>query len=250
MHFALFKRDLNLQYLQVIIFFFCHFWRCVENAELTPVLRLGAGACAGIIAMSATYPMDMVRGRITVQVCLSFFPLFYTFYFILFYKLRITQLNFGIQTERSPYQYRGMFHALGTVFREEGFRALYKGWLPSVIGVVRTPPPPPSLSAAVLYLMIGNKQNDFVMYDVYTVYIVANASNLKKQNIKQLLCNFWSIHHFSFSERKHPGTLLIQFASLIYKNSLSDPFPALAFFDQNISFDLLESSFLVFIGNI
>ena len=39
-----------------------------EDAELTPLLRLGAGACAGIIAMSATYPMDMVRGRITVQV--------------------------------------------------------------------------------------------------------------------------------------------------------------------------------------
>lgn len=39
-----------------------------EDAELTPLLRLGAGACAGIIAMSATYPMDLVRGRITVQV--------------------------------------------------------------------------------------------------------------------------------------------------------------------------------------
>ncbi|XP_039116107.1 mitochondrial adenine nucleotide transporter ADNT1 [Dioscorea cayenensis subsp. rotundata] len=77
-----------------------------EDAQLTPVLRLGAGACAGIIAMSATYPMDMVRGRITVQ------------------------------TEKSPYQYSGMFHALRTVFREEGFRALYKGWLPSVIGVI------------------------------------------------------------------------------------------------------------------
>ena len=76
-----------------------------EDAQLTPVLRLGAGACTGIIAMSATYPMDMVRGRITVQ------------------------------TEKSPYQYRGMFHALTTVLREEGPRALYKGWLPSVIGV-------------------------------------------------------------------------------------------------------------------
>ncbi|KAF8716442.1 hypothetical protein HU200_019319 [Digitaria exilis] len=77
-----------------------------EDAQLSPLLRLGAGACAGIIAMSATYPMDMVRGRITVQ------------------------------TDKSPYQYRGMFHALGTVYREEGFRALYRGWLPSVIGVV------------------------------------------------------------------------------------------------------------------
>ncbi|CAN1744432.1 Mitochondrial adenine nucleotide transporter ADNT1 [Linum perenne] len=38
-----------------------------DDAQLTPVLRLGAGACAGIIAMSATYPMDMVRGRLTVQ---------------------------------------------------------------------------------------------------------------------------------------------------------------------------------------
>ncbi|RXI07739.1 hypothetical protein DVH24_009770 [Malus domestica] len=77
-----------------------------DDAQLTPLLRLGAGACAGIIAMSATYPMDMVRGRITVQ------------------------------TENSPFQYRGMFHALSTVLREEGPRALYKGWLPSVIGVV------------------------------------------------------------------------------------------------------------------
>ncbi|XWS50064.1 hypothetical protein CRYUN_Cryun12cG0056100 [Craigia yunnanensis] len=77
-----------------------------EDAQLTPLLRLGAGACAGIIAMSATYPMDMVRGRLTVQ------------------------------TEKSPRQYRGIFHALSTVLREEGPRALYKGWLPSVIGVV------------------------------------------------------------------------------------------------------------------
>lgn len=77
-----------------------------EDAELTPVLRLGAGACAGIIAMSATYPMDMVRGRITVQI------------------------------DKSPNQYRGIFHALRTVFVEEGPRGLYKGWLPSVIGVI------------------------------------------------------------------------------------------------------------------
>ncbi|WZZ34387.1 hypothetical protein YC2023_017788 [Brassica napus] len=77
-----------------------------ENAQLTPVLRLGAGATAGIIAMSATYPMDMVRGRLAVQ------------------------------TANSPYQYRGIAHALSTVVREEGPRALYRGWLPSVIGVV------------------------------------------------------------------------------------------------------------------
>jgi solute carrier family 25 phosphate transporter 23/24/25/41 len=37
------------------------------DGQMTPLLRLGAGACAGIIGMSATYPLDMVRGRLTVQ---------------------------------------------------------------------------------------------------------------------------------------------------------------------------------------
>ncbi|KAJ4956812.1 hypothetical protein NE237_013595 [Protea cynaroides] len=77
-----------------------------EDAQMTPLLRLGAGATAGIIAMSATYPMDMVRGRLTVQ------------------------------TENTPHQYRGLFHGLKTVLMEEGPRALYRGWLPSVIGVI------------------------------------------------------------------------------------------------------------------
>ena len=34
---------------------------------MTPLLRLTAGAGAGIIAMSATYPLDMIRGRLTIQ---------------------------------------------------------------------------------------------------------------------------------------------------------------------------------------
>lgn len=55
-------------YIDLWIFFFFFFEISAEDAQLTPVLRLGAGACAGIIAMSATYPMDMVRGRLTVQV--------------------------------------------------------------------------------------------------------------------------------------------------------------------------------------
>lgn len=43
-----------------------------------------------------------------------------------------------LQSGDSPCQYRGIAHALATVLREEGPRALYKGWLPSVIGVVST----------------------------------------------------------------------------------------------------------------
>ncbi|KAG1661016.1 hypothetical protein FOA52_005331 [Chlamydomonas sp. UWO 241] len=75
------------------------------SGRLTPFLRLVAGACAGIIAMSATYPLDMVRGRLTVQ-------------------------------EGTTGQYRGIIHAGTTIIKEEGLVALYKGWLPSVIGVI------------------------------------------------------------------------------------------------------------------
>ena len=43
-----------------------------------------------------------------------------------------------LQSGNSACQYTGIAHALATVLREEGPRALYKGWLPSVIGVVST----------------------------------------------------------------------------------------------------------------
>jgi solute carrier family 25 phosphate transporter 23/24/25/41 len=76
------------------------------DAEMTPLLRLGAGAVAGIIAMSATYPLDMVRGRLTVQA------------------------------DGSAAAYTGLVHATRTIAAQEGMRAFYKGWLPSVIGVV------------------------------------------------------------------------------------------------------------------
>ncbi len=73
---------------------------------MTPLLRLAAGAVAGIIAMSATYPLDMVRGRLTVQA------------------------------DGSAAAYTGLLHATRTIARVEGWGAFYKGWLPSVIGVV------------------------------------------------------------------------------------------------------------------
>nr|GEW86167.1 hypothetical protein [Tanacetum cinerariifolium] len=41
-----------------------------------------------------------------------------------------------IGADKSSSRYRGIAHALRTVLREEGPRALYKGWLPSVIVVV------------------------------------------------------------------------------------------------------------------
>lgn len=80
--------------------------------------------------------------------------------------------DFEIQTERSPYQYRGMFHALGTVFREEGFRALYKGWLPSVIGVVSL-----SLfsSQQQFNILWSGMIKMTLLYVMYTAFIVTNG---------------------------------------------------------------------------
>ncbi|GFH30111.1 uncharacterized protein HaLaN_28898, partial [Haematococcus lacustris] len=75
------------------------------EGEMTPFLRLLAGAGAGIIAMSATYPLDMVRGRLTIQ-------------------------------HGASAQYKGIWHAANMIVKQEGPGALYKGWLPSVIGVV------------------------------------------------------------------------------------------------------------------
>ena len=56
--------------------------------------------------MSATYPLDMVRGRLTVQ------------------------------GDGSAARYKGLGDAIRVIAREEGPKAFYQGWLPSVIGVV------------------------------------------------------------------------------------------------------------------
>ncbi|KAI5057580.1 hypothetical protein GOP47_0027595 [Adiantum capillus-veneris] len=77
-----------------------------DDVELTPLLKLRAGTCAGIIEISSTYPMDMVWGRLTMH------------------------------RKDSPMHYRGIFHAASMIMKEEGPLVLYKGCLPSIIGVI------------------------------------------------------------------------------------------------------------------
>lgn len=72
-----------------------------EGGELTVPRRLVAGACAGMTATALTHPLDTVR-------------------------LRLALPNSG---------YNGMGHAVATMVRTEGVVSLYKGLVPTLIGI-------------------------------------------------------------------------------------------------------------------
>ncbi|KAK1358440.1 hypothetical protein POM88_051696 [Heracleum sosnowskyi] len=61
------------------------------------------GGLAGITAASATYPLDLIRTRLSAQ--------------------------------RSTIYYQGIGHALRTICRDEGFFGLYKGMGATLLGV-------------------------------------------------------------------------------------------------------------------
>lgn len=64
-------------------------------ANETPFIRLTAGACAGLIACSACYPLDLIRTRLTMQ--------------------------------EGHQHYRGITDALVQISRKEGLGGLYRG---------------------------------------------------------------------------------------------------------------------------
>ena len=70
-----------------------------EKNPSQPLWRILSGATAGVIATSATHPLDVVRARLTVQD----------------------------QSFRAVGQYRGITHALRTIAAEEGMKGLSKG---------------------------------------------------------------------------------------------------------------------------
>lgn len=62
-----------------------------------------SGGLSGITSAAATYPLDLLRTRLSAQ--------------------------------RNAMYYRGIWHALETICREEGFRGLYKGLQATLLGV-------------------------------------------------------------------------------------------------------------------
>ncbi|XP_022916533.1 solute carrier family 25 member 16-like [Onthophagus taurus] len=65
-----------------------------------------AGACAGLTSVSLTYPLDTIRARLAFQIS-------------------------------GEHIYTGIAHAATTIFKEEGgTRALYRGFIPTLMGMV------------------------------------------------------------------------------------------------------------------
>lgn len=82
------------------------------GADLTPLMRLVCGGMAGITSVTFTYPLDIVRTRLSIQTA-SFETL-------------------GKAQGKPP----GMFSVMKTMYRTEGgIRGLYRGILPTVAGV-------------------------------------------------------------------------------------------------------------------
>lgn len=74
-----------------------------NHRNLDPFPRFLAGSLAGITSVAATYPLDLARARMAVTV---------------------------------KSQYRSLFSAFVKIYRTEGLTTLYRGFIPTVIGVI------------------------------------------------------------------------------------------------------------------
>ncbi|KAL2264978.1 hypothetical protein VTJ83DRAFT_7488 [Remersonia thermophila] len=89
-----------------------HIFERFEGDSLTPISRLTCGGIAGITSVTFTYPLDIVRTRLSVQ-----------------------SASFAELGER-PKKLPGMWQTMAMMYRTEGgFRALYRGIVPTVAGV-------------------------------------------------------------------------------------------------------------------
>ncbi|CAD5110871.1 unnamed protein product [Dimorphilus gyrociliatus] len=78
-----------------------------KNGKISPINAMVAGSAGGVVAVIATYPMDMVKTRLTAQ-----------------------------HADLSKAKYKGIVHAFKVIAAEEGALSLYKGMGTSIIGVI------------------------------------------------------------------------------------------------------------------
>ena len=83
------------------------------GADLSPLRRLVCGGAAGITSVTFTYPLDIVRTRLSIQ-----------------------SASFATLSEETRRKLPGMWATMITMYKTEGgFLALYRGILPTVAGV-------------------------------------------------------------------------------------------------------------------
>ncbi|PLN77474.1 putative mitochondrial carrier protein [Aspergillus taichungensis] len=84
------------------------------NADLSPVRRLICGGAAGITSVIITYPLDIVRTRLSIQ-----------------------SASFAVLSQSSPdKKLPGMFRTMVLIYKNEGgIIGLYRGIVPTVAGV-------------------------------------------------------------------------------------------------------------------
>ncbi|KAF2152607.1 putative mitochondrial carrier protein [Myriangium duriaei CBS 260.36] len=90
------------------------FFEATPGAPLSPIQRLSCGAVAGITSVTFTYPLDIVRTRLSIQ------------------SASFEGLSKAKVGEKLP----GMYSLLKSMYKNEGgIPALYRGILPTVTGV-------------------------------------------------------------------------------------------------------------------
>ncbi|KAE8144941.1 mitochondrial carrier domain-containing protein [Aspergillus avenaceus] len=94
--------------------FYKRFAEPSPNADLSPIRRLICGGAAGITSVTITYPLDIVRTRLSIQ-----------------------SASFAALSQRnSSKKLPGMFGTMVLIYRNEGgIVALYRGIVPTVAGV-------------------------------------------------------------------------------------------------------------------
>jgi hypothetical protein len=83
------------------------------SGNIAPAKRAACGALAGVCAVLTTYPLDLVKTRLTVQ--------------------KEGKGADGVVYKKT---YNGTWDCLTKVSREEGFSSLFKGLSPTIIGVI------------------------------------------------------------------------------------------------------------------
>ncbi|EMS64325.1 Mitochondrial substrate carrier family protein B [Triticum urartu] len=105
----------------------------LDDPNYVSVVRLLGGGLAGVTAASVTYPLDVVRTRLATQkdrpgAVVKYSPLVPR-------GPGFDAASLHCTVQKTTRYYKGIFHTLSTICREESGRGLYKGLGATLLGV-------------------------------------------------------------------------------------------------------------------